>query len=170
MTTDRLIQEYKARGDNLGEELKPEEIDALIIALRQHLKVTDEELDLSPMSLKRLDQYLQGYHYRHLAENKTISNDETVQFVRDIAAYFGKVLMIKAGATWRGGNSLWDTSVQVEGLIKVVDGRNSYRSTKLVYALGAEAAAAWDCVTKGAKSQLYSSYLAMRKRVASQQL
>lgn len=170
MKTDRLIQDYRNSGNALGEALQIEEIESLASSLRHRLNVSEKVLDLSPASLRRLEKCLQEHIRGRQEANLLFSDDEVVQVVREIAAYFGQVLMKNAGATWRGGVSLWDTSVQVEGPIKVVEGHKSHYSNKLVYLLGAEAATAWDWATQGAETQLYSAYLAMRRRVVKQQL
>lgn len=58
MKADTLVQDFKARGRPLGEALAIEETDDLIPLLRQRLGATEQDLNLSPSSLKRLGDRL----------------------------------------------------------------------------------------------------------------
>jgi hypothetical protein len=170
MQADKLIQEYKVRGHPLGEAIRLGETGELISLLRIRLGATDSELDLSPPSLKRLEKKLVEYHQTLQSKSQQLTDDETVQLVREIAAYLGVVRLRHAQAIWREGRSLWDTSVEVAGPIKVIKGARKYTGNSLTQLLGNQAASAWDVITQGKPTRLYSSYLSLRRKVAKQDL
>jgi hypothetical protein len=171
MEANKLIQEYKRKGHPLGEELTLEECENLIRALRQRLQATEQELDLSPMSLKRLDQRLRIYFRLSHGAGQALFDNEVVQVVRELAAYFGMVLVKHVGAIWRGGSSLWGTEIEVSGPTKVIKGRTPYTiDGPQVLALGNLAAAALNRAANDKDTELYSRYLAARKRIAKQRL
>jgi hypothetical protein len=170
MKADKLIQEYWSQGQVIARPLVLQEFDALISALRQRLMASLEELDLSPSSLKRLEGRLRSYHVALQEEGKHLSDVDVVELVREIAAYLASVLLQHTDATWRGGRSLWDSGVEVIGTIKVREGSESFTSRKLVYAVGNQAAAAWDAITEGQNTLLYSVFLSMKRKSVSQRL
>mgnify|MGYP000409707098 CR=1 FL=1 len=171
MNADRLIQEYKKNGHPLGEVLRQEELNDLVAVLRLRLNATEKELDLAPYSLKRLEEKLRVYHQHLQDQGQQLTDDETVRFVREIAAYIGTVLMKHADATWRGGRSLWDTHVGVIGRVKLIDGSQKYYSSGGMWlGLGNQAASAWDATTQDRPTRMYSMYLSMRKKIAKQDL
>lgn len=171
MNADRLIQEYKKKGHPLGEELCQEEAEALIVLLRSRLNATEKELDLAPYSLKRLEEKLRAYYQRLQESGQQLTDDETVELVREIGGYFGAVLLKHADAVWEGGGSLWATQIVVPGPVKVIDGsRKYYSSGGMSLGLGNFAAAAWHFATQGKSFNLYSEYLAMRKKISKQNL
>ncbi|MCI0562340.1 MAG: hypothetical protein MN733_27970 [Nitrososphaera sp.] len=165
-----LIREYGSQGHPLGQAFDQEEALGLVEQLRKRLGASDQQLNLSSTSLKRLEQALIELHESLAEQGMELSDDELMQLVREVAAYFGLVLVRHAGGRWRSLRSLWGTEILIEGPIKVVKGRRTRLDSKMVYSLGNMAASAWDMISSGMEPRLFKHFRAAYNRVAKQDL
>ena len=157
--TEKLIQQFAREGHPLGQGIEIEELPDLIEALRQRLIVSNEELDLSPSSLNRLEQHLIDL-FRSMNEAKQkFADEELVQLVREIAAYIGEVLVTQADGRWGDQTkTLWATEVIIEGPWEVIKDRRNISPYAAHFVVGSEAAWVWDAITVGKKPYLYRTY------------
>jgi hypothetical protein len=169
-SAEELTRSYARDGHPLGRAINLEERTQLIDGLRERLRRTAHELDLSPKSLQRLDRYL-TLHYQSLqATAHPTSQEETLQLVRQIAAYFGQVLVMHAGGQWQIGNSLWGTEIKIERLVEVHKGLVVHQHNKTTYSLGNIASGVWDALAAGKKPRLYRFYLEATARHVTERL
>ena len=75
------------------------------------------------------------------------SQEEIVQFVREISAYVGEVLVIHAGCKWEPLGTFWSTHLVIDGNVKVTkEGRSRFVPSVALH-LGAIGAVALDMVS-----------------------
>jgi len=168
--TVKLIKEFAQRGDPLGRSISIEEIPVLIEALRQRLHVSDKELDLSPASLKRLEQRLIDLYQSMQARGQVLSDEELVNLVREIAAYLGEVLVKHVGGRWGTAKTLWGTEVIIEGPWTVVKERQFISPYPTHFIIGDTAAWTWDAIIMGRKPDLYRIYREARAKQIKERL
>jgi len=169
--TAKLIKEFAQRGHPLGRSIGVEEIPGLIEALRQRLSVSDKELDLSPASLKRLEQRLIDLYQSMQARGQVLSDEELVHLVREVAAYLGEVLVRHTGGKWRMLHSLYGSEITFDGPWRVVKGQETQTFLSgPVYTMGGEAAWAWDAIVMGRKPDLYRIYREVRAKRIKERL
>jgi hypothetical protein len=156
--TNKLIQEFARQRHPLGRSIPVAEAPALTEALRQRLGASTQELDLSPASLKRLEQRLINLHQAMQEQGQTFSDEELVRLVREIAAYVGQVLLIHAEGKWQTMSSLWNTEVVFEGPVEGVKGKEVRVYPVRVFSLGNIAASSWDATKVGKIPKLYQVY------------
>jgi hypothetical protein len=164
--TEKLINEFSKRGHPLGRSISEEEVPTLIEALRQRLGVSSRDLDLSPQSLKRLEQCLVELHRKDQEQRSIMGEEEVVRLIREVAAYIGQVLVIHTGGRWRTIHSLYGTEIVFDGGTWAIVKNNKVRwsSHGPVYTMGGEAAWAWDAIVAGRKPNLYRLYREARTR------
>jgi hypothetical protein len=163
--TEKLIKEFAHNGHPLGNGILLEEVPVLIEALRQRLGASADELDLSPASLKKLEQYLYDLYQSIQARGLDLSNDDLIQMVREIAAYTGEVLVRNAGGQWgKEPQTLWSTEVVIGGPWEVIKDRRYVSSRPASFIIGGEAAWAWDMISTGKKPNLYRTYRDARSK------
>jgi len=169
--TVKLIKEFARRGHPLGRGISVEEVPMLIEALQQRLGTSSKELNLSPTSLKRLEQRLVALHQSMQERGENFSDEELVRLVREIAAYIGQVLVKHTGGRWRNLGSLYGTEVVFDGPWEVVKGleRRTF-SEGAVFIMGDEAAWAWDEIVEGKKPNLYRTYREARAKRIKERL
>lgn len=170
-STDLVVKQYGNNDHILGRGLEQEEADLLLRPLRQRLHSNEKDLDLSPASLKRLEHRLVALNKNMLSQDVDFTDDELVQFVREVAAYLGLVLTRHANGKWRGGKQLWTSQVDIPGPIRVVDGKASYTSAyPMIIFLGHIAAVSWELIKRGMKPQLFSTFSAAKRKISEQDL
>jgi hypothetical protein len=162
--TERLIKEVARQGHPLGRSITVEEVPVLIEALRQRLGVSSKELDLSPSSLKLLEQRLIDLHQSMQKRGEPFSDEELVCLVRQIAAYIGEVLVRHTGGEWAKAQTLWGTEVVFKGPWVVIKGHKFVSSYPTHFIIGSEAASAWDEIAEGRKPNLYRTYREARAK------
>jgi hypothetical protein len=121
-----------------------------------------------PVSLKRLEEKLIEMSQKKWSE--TYSQEEIVQFVREISAYVGEVLVIHAGCKWKPLGTLWSTHLVIEGNVKVTKEGRSRFVPSVAIPLGAIGAVALDMVSVGKKPMLYREYLSAKKKSVKEEL
>jgi len=163
--TEKLIKEFARNGHPLGNGVLLEEVPVLIEALRQRISASADELDLSPASLKRLEQYLYDLYQSMQDRGLALSNDDLVQMVREIAAYIGEVLVRYAGGQWgKEPLTLWSTEVIIDGPWEVIKDRRYVSPQPASFIIGGEAAWAWDLISTGKKPNLYRTFRDARSK------
>jgi len=130
--------------------------------------MSESELDITPASLKRLEDKLFEMTQENWREN--YSEEEIVQFVREISAYVGEVLVLHAGCKWEPLGTLWSTHIVIEGDVKVTKEGRSRFVPLVAFPLGAIGAAALDMVSVGKKPLLYRDYLSAKKKTVKEEL
>lgn len=167
-TVTKIVSEFGQKGHPLGKSIYREEVPLLIPRLRQRLGMSETELDLTPASLKRLEDRLFRMTQEKWMEN--YSEDEIVQFVREISAYVGEILVLHAACKWEPLGTLWSTHIVIEGNVKVTKEGHSRLVPSVAFPLGAIGAAALDMVSAGKKPLLYRDYLSAKKKAVKEEL
>jgi hypothetical protein len=162
---EKLLQQYANKGHPWARVVEPEEVPALIEALRERLHATSKELDLSPPSLKRLEQRLVDMYQSMKAQEKTLMHEDLVQLIRQVTAYIGEVLVKHAQGRWdKGSQTLWGTGIVIEGPWDVTKGQRYNSPYPTHFIVGSEAASAWDVITEGGKPRLDRIYREARTK------
>jgi hypothetical protein len=125
-------------------------------------------LDLTPVSLKRLEDKL--FQKAQEKWRDTYSEEEIVQFVREISAYVGEVLVLNAGCEWKPLGTLWSTHIVITGNVKVTKEGRSRIVPSVATPLGAIGAAALDMVSAGQKPLLYKEYVIAKKKTVKEDI
>ena len=82
--------------------------------LRQRLEMSEAELDFTPASLERLEDML--FELAQKIDIQSLTDEDIVQFVREISAYVGEVLVVHAEGNWEPLGTLWGTHIGVDPL------------------------------------------------------
>jgi len=165
-----LIREYGSQGHPLGQAFDQEEALVLVKQLRERLGASEQQLNLSSTSLKRLEQALIELHESVDGQGMKMSDDELVQLIREVAAYFGLVLVRHASGRWNRLHTLWGTEIWIGRPLKKDERIRSKRDLPMNYSLGNMAASAWDMISSGMEPRLFKDYRAAYNRVARQRL
>lgn len=157
-----LLLSAEKKKHHLTVSLWSDDAESLINHLRHTLEITDNELDLSPKSLKKLEENLIFLQAQGKIED--LSDDDALRLIRELAAYIGTVLTLHGNGTWVTLTSLWNTYVDFNEVI-VEKASKKYVAPKLGYSLGNIAAITLDKINRGIKPNLYKYYLsAIKKR------
>jgi hypothetical protein len=167
-TVTKIVSGFGRKGHPLGKSIYREEVPSLVSQLRQRLGMSESELDMTPASLKRLEDKLFEMTQEKWREN--YSEEEIVQFVREISAYVGEVLVLHAGCRWEPLGTLWSTHIVIEGGVKVTKEGRSRFVPSVAFPLGAIGATALDMVSVGKKPLLYRDYLSAKKKTVKEEL
>jgi len=151
-TATKLVFDFTRAGHLLGNCIYREEVPALASNFRQRLGKSESELDFTPNSLKRLEEMLIEFPQKTDIQN--YGDEEIVQFVREVAAYVGEVLVLHADGKWRPLKDLWSTHVVFEGDIRIIKEGRRRVAPSIAFSLGAIGAAAWDMISVGKKTKL----------------
>jgi len=143
----------------LGQGIPETEFPILVEQLRQRLNASKEELDLSPKSLTNLDHLLLNYFQLVAASGNVFSEENTVQIVREIAAYFGKVVLSNTKGKLHLVGGLRGTEIEFEGPVKGRKGGETRTYPKAIISLGQIASGTWNAVLNGVDPKLYKSYI-----------
>jgi len=163
--TETLIKDFAHNRHPLGNGILLAEVPVLIETLRQRLSVSADELDLSPASLRKLVQYLYDLYQSIQDRGLTLSNEDLVEMVREIAAYIGEVLVRNAGGRWgQESQTLWSTEVVIDGPWEVIKDRRYISPRPASFIIGGEAAWVWDVISTGKKPDLYRTYRDARSK------
>lgn len=166
--------EYELKGNRTGRETPQSEALLLIKELEARLRVQSNRLDLSPKSLRSLDQLLLEYVQLQsdiLMPVPSWTQQEILTLVRQIAAYIGLTLLRNLSGRWESNDRLMGPLFIIDGPIKIVDGSCSYTSQGgMSFPLGNVAANGLDLAIAGKKPNFYSVYQRAKNRVAKQRL
>lgn len=168
MTGTRIIFDFIKVGHPLGQIITREEVPSLASRLRRRLEMSESELDFSPTSLKRLENKL--FELSQMTQTQNYSDEEIIQFIREIAAYVGEVLVLHADGKWRSLQDLWSTQVIFEGDIKITKEGRQRVAPSVVFSLGNIGAGVWDMISIGRKPHLYKDYLSGKKKKVKEEL
>ena len=102
----KLIFDYINSHHPLGKGISLKEIPHLTINLSTRLTISQKLLDYSPDSLKLLDSLIEHYYQKHI---EIINEIEVMDFIRELSAYFGNVLLINTDGQWIDDGDLWRT-------------------------------------------------------------
>jgi len=162
-TITQIVTEYGRDGHPLGKSINAEDVPLLVNQLRKRLVLTKHDLDLSPESLKRLENKLFEMPIDEL--NQGSNEEEIVQFVRELAAYVGEVLSKHAGGSWEPSGTLWSTRIVFEDGIKILKEGKMRLVPSVAFSLGNIASAALDMKILGKKPLLYRDYVSAKKKM-----
>ena len=129
----------------------------LAIQLGQRLGLSDFELDLSPKSLRLLEDKL--VEFSQSISLETLSEEDIVQMVREVTAYVGKVLVLHTQGRWVNLGTLLGTSVVIEGNIKMNKEGQTRIIPSIAFRIGFMGTAAVNMAFLGKKPILYKDYL-----------
>jgi hypothetical protein len=167
-TATKLVFDFDRIGHPLGKNIYRDEVPILASNLRRRLELSESELDFTPSSLKRLEDRM--FELPQKLEIGNLSDEDIVQFVREIAAYVGEVLVMHAEGRWENWGSLWSTNVVFEGSIKLTKGGQRRIVPSVAFSLGNIGAAAVDMISMGKKPLLYRDYLSAKKKTVKEDL
>lgn len=105
------IRSYTKNGHELGQAISEEDADALVQQLIQRLGVTNRELDQSVRSLDRLETLLINYLNELGRNTSDLDSEESLRFLREVAAYIGKTFVAHSTGQWKTENTLMRTYV-----------------------------------------------------------
>jgi hypothetical protein len=163
--TNALIIEYARQRHPLARGFGIEEATMLVEQLRARLDAAAKELDLSPNSLKRLEDKLVAWNKSMKQHEIRLTDEETLQLVREIAAYLGSVLVLHASGEWRAHGSLWTTEIEVKSPnLAEAERQGRFSQFPLLFSLGNQAATAWDLVQQGESPGLYSAFRRAKRK------
>lgn len=147
-----LIERYANEGNPLGKGIDPEEVPLRIAALKDRLKASDTDLDLTPTSLDRLEFYLWMYYQNIQELGIELSNDEIVMLVREVAAYVGQVLVISLSgrARWKPWPRLYGSEIEISN--------DDSPITWIHLSMGNIAAVIWENIVRGVKPKIFRIY------------
>lgn len=167
-TATKLVSEFGRKGHPLGKSIYRDEVPSLVSQLRHRLGMSEAELDLTPASLKRLEDKL--FELPHDKRIEVLSEDEIVQFVREIAAYIGEVLLVHAEGRWEPLGTLLSTKIVFEGNIKITKEGHKRTVPSMAFSLGNIGAAALDMISLGRRPLFYRDYLSAKKKTIKEEL
>jgi hypothetical protein len=156
--TERLIKEFAHSGHPLGRGITPEEVPPLIEQLAERLGDSSRRLNLTPSSLKALSKLLVDLHSTFVKQNEAIGDVETIQLVREVAAYIGQVFVVNTRGQWRNSGDLWGTEIVLAGPVEGVKTGEVRQYRNSVASLGQIAASTWDAVIAGTEPKLHRVY------------
>lgn len=164
--TEHLLIDFFERGHPLGRAIRSEEAPKLVEALRQRLGCTPEELDLSPGSLKRLEQLLIALHQAIESGQVLMSDNDLVSLIREVAAYLGEVMVVNLGGKWDDECiPVWISNVSIPLPVETIKGKEVRFSSTRGFPAVHIAAYFWDLIRIGkAKGFLWREYKAMTKK------
>ncbi len=160
---DSLIAKLGREQDPLGRPILWKEVPSLITSIKHRFGLEDQ--DLSPLSLKKLDDKLFLYIQSFRERKQDLTDIEIVQLVREIAAYLGSVLVDYAGGEWyQGALSLWDNRVIIEAPWTIVKERRKSHSSEVNFMISGNAAFSIEEAIEGQKPKLYRIFQDIKKK------
>jgi hypothetical protein len=167
-TATKLVFDFARVEHPLGKSIYREEVPILASNLRQRLGMSESELDFTPSGLKRLEDRM--FELSQKLDLGNLSDEDLVQFVREIAAYVGEVLVLHAEGRWETLETLWSTIIVFEGSIKLTKEGRKRMVSSVAFSLGNIGAAALDMITVGKKPLLYRDFLSAKKKTVKEEL
>jgi hypothetical protein len=165
-STEELIREFERKKHPLARAIGAEEVPKLIEALRNRLERTSHELDLSPRSLKLLEQQLIALKQAVEAGHVTMDDEETMRLMREITAYLGQVVIAHLGGQWDTARPyLWPTMIWIPIPVETIKDGEIRISDRRGYPAADYAANYWDMIGTGKeKGALQRAYKWMTQR------
>jgi len=154
----QLILNFGKSGHVLGKSIEENEADELIKSIIDRLNTSERVLDLSPESLNEFAKLLLLYYQQSIQSGKDFSEEQIVEIIREIAAYFGKVVINNSSGKWRTKGSLWETEIVIGGPVKAKKGNEVRTYKEAATSLGQIAASTWLALQKGVEPKLFSGY------------
>lgn len=167
-TVTKIVSEFGQKGHPLGKSISREEVPSLVSQLRQRLGMQASELDFSPVSLKLLEDEL--FKMSKMNWIEVFSEEEIVQFVRELVAYIGEVLVLHADGKWEPLGTLFSTHVVFYGDIKIYKEGRRRIVPSIVLVMGSLVAGNLDLVSLGNKPLIYGEYQSAKKKTFKEQL
>ncbi len=157
--TERIIFELGHQKNPLGRPIKPEEVQELVEGLRTRFNCSSLELDLSPKSLKTLEQKQIEFKRSLDSEGNLLSDQELALFIRQVAAYIGEVLVRHMGGYWNPIDpTLFNASVIINGDWEITEDGEKFTTKSMAMVVGWWAASAWDDIIMNNRPNLYNKY------------
>lgn len=171
-STEKLIREFERKEHPLAHAIGAGEVPKLIEALRDRLERTSYELDLSPRSLKLLEQQLIALKQAVEAGYVAMDDEETMRLMREVTAYLGQVVITHIGGQWDTTRSyLWPTMIWIPIPVETVKEGEIHISDRRGYPAADYAANYWDIIGTGKeKGALQRTYKWMTQRRWREQL
>ena len=166
-----ILNQYELAGNRVAQEVGPENADRLSESLFRRIGAHTKMLDFSPASLRRLETILLGYAQRQEQASTPIhswSEQDTLAFIREIAAYVGLTLVRNLGGRWLQDNKMFGPSYRVDEPFKITKGSYSYHSSGVSYQLGSIGASCIDQIVEAKKPKLYSIYSEVKRKSAKE--
>jgi hypothetical protein len=166
ISTGQLIREFEKREHPLACAIEAKEVPKLIESLRERLECTARELDLSPESLKMLEQRLIVLKQTVQTEHIGMDDEETMHLMREVIAYLSQVLVVNLGGEWdRRRPYLWPTPISVPIPVETIKGDEVHITPTRGFVAADNAAYFWDIIGTGKeKGFLWKEYKAMTQR------
>jgi hypothetical protein len=160
-SANKVLYKLIKQGSPLAKSITLEEMPNLISSLRRRLNLSEEDLDVSPSSLKTLEASLIQLYKKG---SFVIDESEKLSVVREIAGYIGQVLLLHANGELEPLGTLLSTHVVFNNVVMFKEGKRKV-IPKINYSLGNLAAVSLDKIESGKKPNIYKYYLNAKKRV-----
>ena len=155
---EKLLLEFEQRGNPLAEDIAEDEIPLLIDQLRARLGLSKDQLNLTPISLSFLAKNLMDYYDTIDKKDSSLSNEETIRIVREIAAYFSEVVIRNSEGKRRTKGGLRGMEIFFNKPSKARKGSEIRNHLGWVTLLGPIATGTWDAVILGIEPKLLKAY------------
>jgi hypothetical protein len=167
-TIAKIVTEYGQKNYPLGKCIYREEVPYLTSQLKQLLAIVDNKLNFTPESLIILEDKL--FAWSKEVNIKSLEDDEIVEIVREVAAYYGEVLALYADGKWESRQTLWGTCIVIEGNVKVTkEGRNRIVPSVAV-SLGNIGTVTLELIYQGKRFNLYKDFLRTKKKIFKEEI
>jgi hypothetical protein len=143
-----IYNNYKTRNP-LAQGVKKDEIKDLIKEFNHRLSWSGENLEPSEKNLTLLFSTLKSFYAHVIEGGKVFSEDEHLQIVREVTAYFGYVVLLTKGGEWDNPGGLLEVGIRFSGDFKSTKGGKTTSSKLRVENIGYLAASIWDGVLMG---------------------
>ena len=162
-----ILNELHKKGDPLAIGIDYSETEELIGELRKRLSLGENILDLSPKSLDTLESSLKTYYIDEIKDARQLSEMQVLSLIREIIAYFGRVVVENTDGKWINNGMLKGTIIKIEGPITVRRKRGTTMSSGTKIFLWNIATVHWDNIITGFESSetLYKEYLLAKKKL-----
>jgi hypothetical protein len=152
--TERMLQQNTNTGNPLCGPIQWPNEEYRIKDLRERLCLDINQLDEKPASLKRLDEALIEY----FKNSNQLTDDELILFVREVAIYVGKVLILYCEGRWHTiSRSLASSAINIISS-EHVERSNGKFVFPISFVIGSWVAMSFDDIQEGNPPSLYKLY------------
>ncbi len=160
---DIIYYNYKNKNP-LAQGITEGEVRKLASDLGKRLSWSGKQLEPSQETLARLFNGLVSYYNQLSSTGYSFSENEHLQIVREITAYFGYIVIRSKGGEWDNPGGLLDVGIKFSGDFEGVKGNKITKSTIRVENLGYLAVGIWDGVLAGINIDVMKYYGSFAKK------
>ena len=160
-----IICELDRQGAPISQSISPDEFDDLIKDLVLRLSSSTELLNLEPKSLITLEIQASKY-YLNFLEKEIPTQEEIARFVRELIAYYGKVILNHTEAELYPMGNLVESYVSITGKITGTKSGKPKTVSSILVAIGNSVAVMLDRTLIGNKEEnyLFSKFMSIKNK------